>query len=350
MIKIPVVDLFAGPGGLGEGFAAYNGEICFDIVLSIDKDPVACQTLQLRHFFRLFERAPDEYYAYLKGDGITRKELFEAFPREARLAAGAVWQAELGKEPMENIRCRIRKLIGNSPYWVLLGGPPCQAYSFAGRSRMKGMEGFNDDERHTLYKEYLKIVAVLKPTVFVMENVKGILSSRYQDERIFARILSDMRNPHAALQDSGCTNGTDLSSPLRYRLYSFSKQALFADSLSPGDYVIEAEHYCIPQTRHRVIILGIREDYNVIPPVLEKAGISFTVRDVLYGLPKIRSRLSVKDSDRFSWVHIIKEGIKLSYEDIPPDIASRITEIVSKLPESLDTGGRFVPGGEPPPN
>ncbi len=348
-MRVPTVDLFAGPGGLGEGFAAYQGVMRFDIVLSVDKDPAACRTLELRHFYRQFgkEKVPDDYYEYLKGS-MTREELFRAFPKQAGTAAGAVWQVELGREPLVNVLSKIRRKLGNTPYWVLLGGPPCQAYSFAGRARMKGMARFNDDERHFLYQEYLKIVAALQPTVFVMENVKGILSSKYQDERIFGRILRDMRNPHEAIQDSICPERTKMPSPCRYRVWSFSKGALLDDALAPGDYVIEAEHYGIPQTRHRVIILGIREDYNVIPPVLEKANIKVTVRDVLEGLPKIRSRLSRGETDGSLWAHTIKEGMRGLWGDFPPDVASRIVEVVSGLPESLDTGGRFVSGGEPP--
>ncbi|MBW1987821.1 MAG: DNA cytosine methyltransferase, partial [Deltaproteobacteria bacterium] len=99
-MKVPIVDLFAGPGGLGEGFAVYrNKRLKFDVVLSIEKEPAACRTLELRHFFRQFSReeVPDEYYAYVKGEGVTREELFRAFPEEARRASGAVWQAELGR-------------------------------------------------------------------------------------------------------------------------------------------------------------------------------------------------------------------------------------------------------------
>jgi len=348
-MKIPTVDLFAGPGGLGEGFAAYKGRMQFDLVLSVDKDPAACRTLELRHFFRQFgqRQIPDEYYAYVKGE-VTREHLLKAFPDKFRSASKAVWQAELGREPLQNVLHRIRRVLGNSRYWVLLGGPPCQAYSFAGRARMKGMENYGKDERHTLYQEYLKIVAALQPTVFVMENVKGILSSRYQDERIFARILRDMRDPWVAISDADRRETPRPPIAQRYRLWSFSRTALLDNALNPGDYVIEAENYLIPQTRHRVIIFGIREDYSVIPPVLEKANGKVTVRDVLAGLPKIRSRLSGGETDNSGWARSIREGMEGLCLNIHPDVGVRIREVLRALPESLDTGGRFIPGGGVP--
>ena len=84
---IPVVDLFAGPGGLGEGFSALGrpaGRPRFAIRLSIEKDPVAHQTLQLRAFFRQFPhgQAPEAYYQHVRGR-LTRQELFDAWPQAA---------------------------------------------------------------------------------------------------------------------------------------------------------------------------------------------------------------------------------------------------------------------------
>jgi len=84
---------------------------------------------------------------------------------------------------MAEVVRRVEQALGGAGHWVLLGGPPCQAYSIAGRARMKGMERFKTDHRHTLYREYLTILAVFQPTAFVIENVKGILSSRHQGKR-----------------------------------------------------------------------------------------------------------------------------------------------------------------------
>ena len=100
MKLIPVIDLFAGPGGLGEGFSSItnqNGDPLFKIGLSIEKDPNARKTLVLRAFFRQFrkDRAPQDYYDYLAGK-IPRTELWARYKAEAKAAESEAWHAELG--------------------------------------------------------------------------------------------------------------------------------------------------------------------------------------------------------------------------------------------------------------
>lgn len=87
--------------------------------------------------------------------------------------------------------------LGDRTDWVLIGGPPCQAYSLAGRSRLSGMDRkeFENDKRHFLYTEYLRIIQQFEPSVFVMENVKGMLNSTHGGSLIFERILADLKNP-----------------------------------------------------------------------------------------------------------------------------------------------------------
>src|SRR5687768_8039649 len=97
---IPVIDLFAGPGGLGEGFSAFRGldsEPGFRVRLSIEKDVHAHKTLLLRAFFRQFQagRVPGLYYDVLRGS-VTREVLFNRFPEEANRAVSEAWHAELG--------------------------------------------------------------------------------------------------------------------------------------------------------------------------------------------------------------------------------------------------------------
>ncbi|MGA3285432.1 MAG: DNA cytosine methyltransferase, partial [Verrucomicrobiota bacterium] len=144
-MPIPVIDLFAGPGGLGEGFSSLltdARERVFKIRLSIEKDPHAHRTLELRAFFREFppKKTPDDFYEYLRGK-ITREELFKRFPKEATSASNEAWLAELGKESNDEVDKRIHSAIGDTQKWVLIGGPPCQAYSLVGRSRIIGREG-----------------------------------------------------------------------------------------------------------------------------------------------------------------------------------------------------------------
>lgn len=143
---IPVIDLFAGPGGLGEGFSAarFRGQHIFRIALSIEKDPHAHATLMLRGFFRQFtgRRVPEAYYEHLRGE-LARDDLYARYPAEAQRAAQEAWHAELGgaSAPPDLVRRRIRQSLAGAKAWVLIGGPPCQAYSIAGRSRNRGVRG-----------------------------------------------------------------------------------------------------------------------------------------------------------------------------------------------------------------
>ena len=185
--KIPVVDLFAGPGGLGEGFSVYtcSGEQPFRIKLSIEKDPTAHRTLQLRSFFRQFQQdqVPDDYYDYLREDDVPqderRNKLFSQYPEQAKQVQREVRLTELGTDDPNTINKWIQDALDGYCEWVLIGGPPCQAYSIAGRSRNRGNDNYNaeEDHRQYLYLEYLQIIAEHRPAVFVMENVKGLLSA-----------------------------------------------------------------------------------------------------------------------------------------------------------------------------
>ncbi|MGI9212890.1 MAG: hypothetical protein ACR2HF_10495 [Methylococcaceae bacterium] len=130
---VPVIDLFAGPGGLGEGFSSLRdeeGNPRFRLRVSIEKDPVAHKTLSLRALFRAFPKnqVPDVYYRYIRGE-ISRDELFNHpdIPPEALLAAKEARNAELGKDSPEMIDQWIEEGIGNAREWVLIGGPPWTA-------------------------------------------------------------------------------------------------------------------------------------------------------------------------------------------------------------------------------
>lgn len=351
MVSIPVIDLFAGPGGLSEGFSSYRGSNRFRIALSVEKDAAAHRTLELRSFFRQFAPGdvPELYYKYIRGEDVGRDVLFQTHPEAARLAHEVAWHATLGDVPIGQVFERVKQSLVNVEQWVLLGGPPCQAYSIAGRARMKGMEKFKTDHRHTLYKEYLKILAAFQPTVFVMENVKGILSSRHQDEAIFGRILEDMRNPWDALSGQERKEIPEPSSLHGYRIFSFSTPANCDTQLNPYDYVIESEHYGIPQKRHRVILFGIRDDYHVMPPVLERAGGLATVRKVIAGLPRLRSRLSKDEKDTGTWIKSILAGRKdMKFLPEGHDLSEMIDSTLRRLIQDLHPGGHFVPGGEAP--
>lgn len=276
-MSISVIDLFAGPGGLAEGFSSLvgsDGIRKFNIKLSIEMDEHARATLKLRSFIRQFpfRELPDQYYLFLQ-QKISLKELYESYPEQHKDAEGEAWQATLGEVNEDEVDIRISESLKGEKDWVLIGGPPCQAYSLVGRSRVGGIN--SEDHRVSLYKEYLRIIAAHQPAVFVMENVKGLLSAKLGEDKIFDNILADLKNPSSIFP---------MYKSQGYTIHSLIKNEVKSDS----DYLIKSELYGVPQKRHRVILLGIRNDLNVKPGVLQKKEI-VDLKSVIKDLPKIRS-------------------------------------------------------------
>lgn len=350
---IPVIDLFAGPGGLGEGFTAFRAghKQIFKIVLSIEKDKWARETLRLRSFFRQFTSGvPETFYQCLRGK-LTLDELFLQHPEEAAKASAEAWLAELGnpeKVPLSLIDERIDRALAGARNWVLIGGPPCQAYSVAGRSRMmRDPEKYNKDRRHFLYQEYLRIIAVHRPPVFVMENVKGILSSRVEGKRIIDRILADLARPCATEGDNQSqTPRRDIT----YKLYPFANysrsEPLFEGiAVDPSRYIIECERHGIPQARHRLILLGIRSDLDVTPEYLMNSSSEIALWKVVRDLPRLRSQLSNGHDSGEAWVRSIKRLMDPKFplaDGIDIDVWNVLRKTLPKLNDSLGTGAEFV--------
>lgn len=333
----PVIDIFAGPGGLGEGFSAFRsaGRRMFKIALSIEKETFAHQTLQLRSFFRQFidQSRPQPYYEFIRGQ-IDREEMFRRLSPQAERARREAWQAELGKTPPAEVDDRIREALHDQRPWVLIGGPPCQAYSLVGRVRMRGANRskFESDPRHFLYREYLRILEVHQPDIFLMENVKGLLSSEVKGERIIERIVRDLQ-------------------ALGYRLHSFAEPTngdLFqgTQKVDLRDFVIRAEDYGLPQARHRVIILGIRNVHDVIPPTLRRVADRIKMIDAIRDLPRLRSSLSKDEDSPERWAATIRA--LLGRPEIHRDLRHVMTRASRRLGASLTTGAEFVPSSRRP--
>ena len=316
-MSIPFIDIFAGPGGLGEGFSSFSidGKFQFKPVLSIEKDPQAHKTLELRSFFRQFrnfsKHIPDEYYLHLRGV-ITREELFKKFPNEAQKAGIEAQCIELGgngfENSNENVDALITSAISGSMTWGLLGGPPCQAYSLIGRAR-QGHAKASYDKKTDLYKHYLRILAVHKPTFFIFENVKGILSARKNGKSLFDKIVNDLSYPCVSVGFGNCNNDH------KYKLYSFKaiEEFPFTKELDKEhkkeDFIIRAEDYGIPQKRHRMIILGILDEpkYSVPSPLNQST--SMTVNQALEGLPHLRSGISDAQDSSDNWLLLLTETL-----------------------------------------
>ena len=344
-MPIPVIDLFAGPGGLGEGFSSLLNEQnrrVFTIKLSIEKDPHAHRTLLLRSFFRQFNRdeRPNEYYRYLSGR-TSVIDLFKAYPKQAETAAREAWFAELGSRATTDVEVdrRITDSLGSRSDWVLIGGPPCQAYSLVGRSRVIGREGrakYETDPRHHLYRHYLRILATHRPPIFVMENVKGLLSTKIKDEGIFQQILRDLRRPDLALPSAS-------NSRSEYNLVPLSGGSRdLIGEFHPKDFVVRGEHYGVPQTRHRIIIVGIRSDVSALPTLLSPAPAP-TVEQVIGDLPRLRSGLSTGSDAPDTWHDVIRAFPFQSLNGtLPPRFVRRLRFARERVGAKLTRGGRFM--------
>ncbi len=296
--SIAIIDLFAGPGGLGEGFESTRK---FQISVSIECDPIAHRTLELRAFTRQFteKQIPAAYYKYLKGL-IDREELFNRHPTQAEAACRIARLGRLGDEkqtPAKMVDGWISESLKPKTEWVLIGGPPCQAYSLVGRARRtrEDRETFEKDEKHGLYKEYLRILEKHQPAVFVMENVKGILSAKLKGQPIFVRICDDL-------------------SSAGYRLYGLT--GLPAQDLAgkwlPESFVVYSERYGIPQGRHRVFILGVRNDIASKPRALIPSEGRLDFYDAVRDLPKLWSSVSGRSKGKTDWFKARKTGLNLA--------------------------------------
>lgn len=344
-----VIDLFSGPGGLGEGFASLNNGMAFSISVSAEMESSAHRTLTLRAFFRLAQRTGDRkaqeaYYSFCNSSEAPHPSVI--LPKLWELAVNEARQLELGTPASDELLDQIieRKGLGGDNT-ILIGGPPCQAYSHAGRARNKGKVNYiaKDDKRHYLYREYLRVLAMTKPAIFVMENVKGILSSSPRGTPIFHEILKDLCDPvRAIMNKDGPT----------YVIHSLTTETRFEqgmdpDDIDPRDFIIKAENYGIPQERHRVILLGVREDINTPALALRKSG-PVTVRTAISNLPPLRSQISpLRDDSPLNWLTTVASvGTRLANDAEKSDMKAlsvRLFDVCKQLDSSRNNGGNRVP-------
>jgi DNA (cytosine-5)-methyltransferase 1 len=292
---IGIVDLFAGPGGLGEGFAALDvkGYHPFRIGVSVEKEASAHRTLTLRAFLREYRaregRLPEEYLDFHAGRS-AEPDWSALDPAAWRVATEEALCLELGSQAATAaVDSSIRRMRRSHDETVLIGGPPCQAYSLVGRARSRGKKDYvpEKDERHFLFREYIRVLDKLRPAAFVMENVKGILSSTVQSRLVFEMLMEDLS-----------TVGSRRGHLYELRAIQVEEgEAVLKIPSQPSDFVVRAEKFGVPQRRHRVIIVGIRSDLaaraaNASVAIPKKRA---TVDDVIGKLPKLRSGLSLGD-------------------------------------------------------
>ena len=302
-MSIRVIDVFAGPGGLNEGFASYtvDGRNQFSIAASIEKESIACNTLQLRAALRNVQseagQLPNAYMtAMLAGSYLENLGVDKQFAGAIRSARKHVHEFTLDASTRQDSDEIISSAIDGSDPWVLVGGPPCQLYSLAGRSRASKLPGFEDDVRHVLYKEYLHILNRHRPEAFVMENVKGMLSAMHKDGQIFDLIREDI-------------------AAAGYELRSLTVDGV---RLTPSDFVIRSNEFGAPQKRHRVILFGVRNDVAAKKTGILTPSIAIDVRKAIGNLPPIRSRISpIRRDDLRTWLGLRDTGLKQANREEP---------------------------------
>lgn len=348
---IQVVDLFAGPGGLGEGFTSFGDGSRFEIVVSAEKDSKAWQTLRLRAFYRLLKKHKPshlrEYYDYCNDPSTTEgfvpshdtAQLWEEAGREARCITLGTSE---GNATLDEALNDPQHGLNDKRPWVLIGGPPCQAYSVVGRARNQAKADYKaeDDHRHFLYKEYLRIIREKQPSVFVMENVKGILSSKVNNERIFSNILRDLSSPPEG--EAG----------KRYHIYSLVTGTHFGpdddvNKIDPRAFVIKAEEYGIPQARHRVILLGIAEDClpsDIAQVKLTNDSPEATVGQVIGSLPRLRSGLTSVEDSKDNWIDVVTDEVEYlrSQIDVGDKMWQALGDVLREFNAPETWGGRRV--------
>jgi DNA (cytosine-5)-methyltransferase 1 len=240
------IDLFAGAGGFSEGFK----RVGFEPVAHVEIDLAACLTLKTRlaYYYLTENNKAHIYIKYLKGE-ITRHQLYSCIPNDI---LESVINCSIGDKNNPAIFQKIDALNGAKEIDIIVGGPPCQAYSLVGRARDKnGMKG---DPRNYLYVQYGRFLKKYKPKLFVFENVPGMLSAA--EGKYFKNMKSYFTSLSYHLK------------PIR----------------------VNANDFGVLQNRQRVIIIGWRKELNFsIEALGNKRSFQYKVASVFRDLPKIQA-------------------------------------------------------------
>lgn len=239
------IDLFSGAGGLSEGFINAG----FNPIAHVEIDSNACKTLETRLLYHKLkdEDKLDYYYDYLLGN-ISREKFISNYGNIELL--DSVINTPIGGENNKVIFEKINDLAGNNEIDLVVGGPPCQAYSLIGRARDKN--SMKDDSRNYLYKEYAKFLKEYRPKVFVFENVLGLITAN--DGKFFKNMQSYFRR-------------------IGYEL----------------EYSIEnSSNFGVLQERKRIILVGWRKDIDFSFPKFNYISNNWTVSELFTDLKNLK--------------------------------------------------------------
>jgi DNA (cytosine-5)-methyltransferase 1 len=232
------IDLFAGAGGLSEGFVREG----FDAVAHVEMNKEASDTLKTRLAFHHLNanKKINDYYAYLKNE-ITRDALWNMIPEEI---ISSVINEEITKKTIDSVFTSIDEQLYSKKVDVIIGGPPCQAYSLVGRSRDPNR--MSGDKRNYLFRHYAAFLVRYKPKYFVFENVLGLLTAGNQ------KYLNEM---------------LDLFSEIGY---------------SASYQILNSEEYGVLQRRRRVIIIGHKGKTKFEFPKIETIENNWQIKKDLF--------------------------------------------------------------------
>ncbi len=256
-----VLDLFSGAGGLSEGFFRMGATF----VGHIEADTHACDTLRTRTAYWELKNNNkiDIYYDYLLKK-ITRDELWE---KANITTSNDVINTMISDETFNDITKKIKKNLKGKNLKkvdIIIGGPPCQAYSVVGRARMK--ESASCDPRNLLYQYYVRFLEEFEPKMFVFENVPGLRTA------------------------GGGQYFQDLKTALDKAGYHIELDELIASD------------YGVLQNRKRIIIIGWRKTKKIAEysyPKFEKIENKYLVKDVLDDLPKTKPNNMIEGKGKY---------------------------------------------------
>lgn len=267
------LDLFAGAGGLSEGFIQAG----YTPIAHVEMDVAACYTLKTRVAFHWLRANGDIelYNSYLRGE-ITRNEFYTHIPQAV---LDTVLNYEISSDTIPEIFEKVDQMLGGEKLDLIIGGPPCQAYSLAGRSRSETkMVG---DKRNYLYRHYAEFLRKYRPKYFVFENVLGLLSAKDED-------------------------GT---------LHFDNMQKLFHEyGYSTEFQPLNASDYGVLQNRKRIILIGkLGKDEKGFYPEIQKVTATHKVGELFCDLPSINAgggQITPVATNHYTGKYLYNSGIK----------------------------------------
>lgn len=272
MAKLRYLDLFAGAGGLSEGFIRAG----FIPVSHVEMDTAACFTLKTRLAYKWLQACGREqvYNGYLNGD-ITRDDFYSNVPKRV---LSTVLNYEISWNNIDEIFKKIDKNLGNKKIDLIVGGPPCQAYSLIGRARDEN--NMLGDKRNYLYILYGEFLKKYRPKYFVFENVLGLLSAKDTDEQLH---FDKMRK-------------------------------LFKECGYKTEYKqLNAADYGVLQNRKRIILIGKYGEEQQFYPDIPQEGRRYTVEEIFRDLPPLQAgegQISPVQTLDYQGTYLYESGIK----------------------------------------